>query len=266
MHPLSSLILPSIAIGSSCPSDIPLSCHNSSAVEDTCCFIPAGQLLQTQFWDVNPATGPADSWTIHGLWPDNCDGSYPASCDSSRGDYDIRSVLQDGRQSDTLAYMERYWKDYKGDDDDLWSHEWAKHGTCVSTLDPSCFGSDYKRADEAVAYFARTVALFRTLPTHEWLAAADITPSMDDDYELDDIQEALTSRHGAPVTLRCRGNALTEVWYHFNVKGSLQSGRFVASDPDGPKGSCPRSVRYIPKRNWAVDDHHRSDKSQKRLS
>ena len=54
-----------------CPSDVPLSCHNSTAVPDSslCCFsAPGGVLLQTQFWDAKPATGPDDSWTIHGLW------------------------------------------------------------------------------------------------------------------------------------------------------------------------------------------------------
>lgn len=25
-------------------------------------------MLQTQFWDADPAVGPDDSWTIHGLW------------------------------------------------------------------------------------------------------------------------------------------------------------------------------------------------------
>ena len=46
-----------------------LSCHNTSVVEDLCCFnAPGGSLLQTQFWDTNPVTGPVDSWTIHGLW------------------------------------------------------------------------------------------------------------------------------------------------------------------------------------------------------
>jgi len=46
-----------------------LSCHNTTAVTDTCCFnSPGGQLLLTQFWDTAPATGPVDSWTLHGLW------------------------------------------------------------------------------------------------------------------------------------------------------------------------------------------------------
>ena len=46
-----------------------LSCHNTTAVDNLCCFnAPGGSLLQTQFWDTNPASGPSDSWTIHGLW------------------------------------------------------------------------------------------------------------------------------------------------------------------------------------------------------
>jgi ribonuclease T2 len=52
-----------------CAADLPLSCHNTTAVEDTCCFnYPGGQVLLTQFWDTNPSTGPEDSWTVHGLW------------------------------------------------------------------------------------------------------------------------------------------------------------------------------------------------------
>ena len=46
-----------------------LSCHNTRVVANLCCFnAPGGQLLQTQFWDTHPVTGPVDSWTLHGLW------------------------------------------------------------------------------------------------------------------------------------------------------------------------------------------------------
>jgi hypothetical protein len=35
-----------------------LSCHNTAAVADTCCFnAPGGKLLVTQFWDTDPSTG-----------------------------------------------------------------------------------------------------------------------------------------------------------------------------------------------------------------
>jgi hypothetical protein len=50
-------------------SNTQVSCQNTTAVADLCCLnAPGGQLLLTQFWDTAPSTGPADSWTLHGLW------------------------------------------------------------------------------------------------------------------------------------------------------------------------------------------------------
>lgn len=50
-----------------------LSCSSRSNVTDSCCVEnPGGLLLQTQLY--NPRLGPADSWTIHGLWSDYCNG------------------------------------------------------------------------------------------------------------------------------------------------------------------------------------------------
>ncbi|THH09608.1 hypothetical protein EW145_g1893 [Phellinidium pouzarii] len=67
------------------------SCENTTQVQNTCCSpTPGGLVLQTQFWDTY--TGfedagqllPKNSWTIHGLWPDFCDGSFTQYCDLSR--------------------------------------------------------------------------------------------------------------------------------------------------------------------------------------
>ncbi|CAM1504923.1 Fc.00g025140.m01.CDS01 [Cosmosporella sp. VM-42] len=240
---LATLIASVLAGPKICSSDIPLSCHNTTAVEDTCCFMPSGQLLQTQFWDTDPATGPTNSWTIHGLWPDNCDGSYPAKCDADRAYTNISDILTSFGDEATLSYMNTYWKDYKGNDETFWEHEWGKHGTCVSTLEPSCY-SDYKATEEAAAYFQKTVSLFKTLPTYKWLFDAGIKPSGSESYSLDDIQSVLRGKHGATVTLGCDGTALNQVWYHFNVQGSLQEGDFVAAEPDGSKSTCPRKVQY----------------------
>lgn len=39
-----------------------LSCQNTTAVADLCCFnAPGGQMLQTQFWDTSPSTGKSIS-------------------------------------------------------------------------------------------------------------------------------------------------------------------------------------------------------------
>ncbi|KAF2200541.1 ribonuclease M [Delitschia confertaspora ATCC 74209] len=231
-----------------------LSCQNTTVVTDLCCFnSPGGQLLQTQFWDTNPVTGPVDSWTIHGLWPDRCDGTYDANCDSSRAYTNITAIIKSASKTDLLSYMQTYWKDYNGDDETFWEHEWSKHGTCISTLDPECY-SDHKATEEVVDFFQKTVDLFKTLPSYEWLSAAGITPSTSKTYTTAEIQAALSAhRSGVTVTLGCSSGALNEIWYHYAVRGSVQTGEFVPSNPDGTKSTCPATgIKYLPKSGGAT--------------
>ena len=142
------------------------SCQNTTAVQDTCCFnAPGGQLLQTQFWDTAPATGPSNHWTIHGLWPDHCDGTFDANCDAARAYTNITQILQAAGQTSLLSYMNTYWKDVNGNDESFWEHEWGKHGTCISTLNPKCYTS-YTPQEEVVAFFQKTVDLFKTLDSY----------------------------------------------------------------------------------------------------
>ncbi|KAF4487993.1 ribonuclease T2 family [Fusarium agapanthi] len=231
-----------------CSKDLPLSCHNTTAVEDTCCFIPAGQLLQTQFWDSDPVAGPHDSWTIHGLWPDYCDGTYPQFCDKSREYTNIKDLVTKFLGKKTVSYMDKYWVSQDGNDESLWEHEFSKHGTCISTLEPSCY-TNYETGAEAADYVKKTISLFKTLPTYKWLAEAGIKPSKTKTYTADEIVDALAEHHGARVTIGCSNGSLSEVWYHFNVKGSLQDGQFVSTEPDGSKSSCPdRGIKYAPKK------------------
>ncbi|KAK4992984.1 Ribonuclease T2 precursor (RNase T2) [Elasticomyces elasticus] len=231
----------------SCPSP-QLSCHNTTAVANLCCFnAPGGQLLQTQFWDTAPATGPSDSWTVHGLWPDHCDGTYDATCDPSRAYTNIAQILQRYGATDLLSYMQTYWKDYQGNDESFWEHEWSKHGTCISTLETSCY-TNYQPQEEVVDFFQKTVDLFKNLTSYAWLSEAGIVPSSSATYTSAAIETALEKYHGHPVTIGCKNGQLNEIWYHFDVLGSVQTGTFVAADPDGTKSTCPRTgVKYLPK-------------------
>ncbi|KAI9707638.1 MAG: ribonuclease T2-like [Candelina mexicana] len=231
----------------SCPNP-GLSCSTAPAGVDTCCFnTPGGQLLQTQFWDTNPPTGPSNSWTVHGLWPDHCDGTYDANCDPARAYTNISEIIQAAGQQSLLDYMNTYWKDYQGNDETFWEHEWAKHGTCVSTLEPDCY-TNYVPQQEVVDYFQKTVDLFQGLDTYSILAAAGITPSTSRTYTSAQIESAISSVQGHQVTIGCSSGALNEIWYHFNVRGSVQTGTFVATDPDGTKSTCPATgVKYLPK-------------------
>ncbi|KAJ5207627.1 hypothetical protein N7449_002006 [Penicillium cf. viridicatum] len=229
-----------------CTSSTAFSCASSST-EPTCCFnYPGGALLQTQFWDTSPSTGPDDSWTIHGLWPDNCDGTYESSCDSERAYSNITAILQDQDLGDLVDYMDEYWVDINGENESFWSHEWSKHGTCVNTIDPSCYSS-YKAQEEVGDFFQKTVDLFKSLDTYEALAAAGITPSTSKTYTLSAIQEALTTMHGASVYLGCSSGKLNQVWYFYNVKGNAIDGTYKAVDTLTTSG-CPKTgIQYVPK-------------------
>ena len=144
--------------------------------------------------------------------------------------------------------METYWKDYTGDDESFWEHEFGKHGTCMSTLEPSCY-TDYKPQQEVTDYFKRTVAVFKTLPSYMWLAEAGIVPSTTTTYTLATIQAALSAKFGHDVVINCNSNKeLDELWYHYNVRGSIQTGEFVPVEPVGSGSTCPSTgIKYLPK-------------------
>ncbi|KIN04861.1 hypothetical protein OIDMADRAFT_192336 [Oidiodendron maius Zn] len=226
-----------------------LSCQNTTVVSNTCCFnAPGGQLVQTQFWDTSPSTGYSNSWTIHGLWPDHCDGTYDSSCDSKRAYTNISSILTAAGKSDLLDYMNSYWVDINGQDESFWEHEWSKHGTCISTLDPSCYTS-YTPTQEVPDFFQKAVDLFKTLDSYQILSNGGIVPSTTKTYTSAQIQAAFTqSSFGFPATIQCSSGALDEIWYSFNVRGSVQSGTFVPVAPSGSTSNCPSTgIKYLPK-------------------
>lgn len=113
----------------------------------------------------NVVTGPSNSWTIHGLWPDNCDGTYDSSCDSSRAYTNMTELIQTYGSQSLLDFMNTYWLSDSESAEAFWEHEWSKHGTCVSTLEPSCL-SNYQTGEEAVTFFQVTVDLFKSLDTY----------------------------------------------------------------------------------------------------
>ena len=236
-----------------CPLSLPLSCSNTTTVEDLCCFeYPGGTVLQTQFWDYDPATGPSDKWTVHGLWPDNCDGTYEQYCDKSMEVSNVSAIIQ-AHDSALLAEMQTYWKDYQGDDESLWEHEFNKHGTCYSTLKPTC-GNLGENNENVYQYFRIAMNLYSKLPTYDWLAEAGIVPTNDKTYTKDEIISALKSKSGAEPYIGCNSdNAIDEVWYFYHLQGSLLGEDFVAIDTLTTSKSCSSTgIKYVPKSSNTV--------------
>ncbi|KAI0101575.1 ribonuclease Trv [Nemania sp. FL0031] len=236
----------------SCPLDGPISCNNQSAA-DSCCFIhPGGRLLLTQFWDEEVHVGGGEEdWTLHGLWPDLCDGSYDQYCGMTPRFNNITAVLEHYGQEELVESMNRYWIASYGTNEHLWTHEFNKHGTCINTLAPSCYGESYTSGVEVVDYFVRAFGLFRMLDTFRALQRVGIEPDSSKTYALADVKAALEDFSGSRVILKCsRHGVLHEAWYVWFVKGSLQSGELVPARDSfkGDHSNCPAQVRYLPKR------------------
>ncbi|KAG7098947.1 hypothetical protein E1B28_000837 [Marasmius oreades] len=227
------------------------SCENTTAIKNTCCTpTPGGLVLQTQFWST--FTGredagqklPKGSWTIHGLWPDNCDGSFEQYCDPSR-QYDpapspqafpngteipayrgpgIDTFIEKFKRYDLLDYMNKYWIAQSMDNAIFWAHEYSKHATCTSTFDIQCYGDSYEDKMEVVDFFHTATRVFQQYPTFDILAANGIMPSNKTGYPLHSIQNALRTQTGATPYLGCLNRTiLTEVWYFSHVLGTVSS-------------------------------------------
>ncbi|CCO37329.1 hypothetical protein BN14_11484 [Rhizoctonia solani AG-1 IB] len=95
----------------------------------------------------------------------------------------------------------------------------------------------------------KTVELFKDLPTYKWLKAKGIVPSTTTTYTLAQIQQAVAAKTGFIPTVGCNKQGyLSEMWYHYVVQGSVGTGKFIHSAPDGPKSSCPATgIKYVPK-------------------
>jgi len=239
-------LIPNIASG--CSTTGTLSCGNTSAVSNLCCFeSPGGLLLQTQFWDTSPSTGPTNSWTIHGLWPDNCDTTFTENCDPSRDYTGIAALLTAQGASSTLTFMQEFWKDINGDDETFWEHEWSTHGTCMSTLKPTCLPAGSPNGAEAVAFFETVTTLFQTLPTFTWLSNQGITPSTSTTYTLASLTAAIKAESGFTPTFDCTGSTLNAAIYYFHLRGSVIDGAFQQINAP-ESGTCPTSgIKYPPK-------------------
>lgn len=119
------------------------------------------------------------SFVLHGLWPENNDGTYPENCSNAAG------------PSDPSQYGDIY------PDAGLLQHEWKTHGTC-SGLAPDAFFQ-----------LARTVFHSITIPPE--LANLTKQISMPPSQILGLMTKANPSIGAASMALSCGSNYLTAV-------------------------------------------------------
>ncbi|KAJ2955327.1 hypothetical protein NQZ79_g8667 [Umbelopsis isabellina] len=223
----------------SCNDSI-VSCHWKEPA-NTCCSPKYGLVVFVQQWVEN--YGPDNEFTIHGLWPNNCNGGRAPNrgCDSSRAWNNVATILRN-KNPNLYQRMKTFWPSYKGDDNWFWSHEWVKHGTCVSTLSPSCYGNEYTPYQDVIDYFEQVLFLREEYDVYGALNVAGISPG--GYYSSKAMLDALRQGFGNSVKIDCdRYGQLSEVWLYFNV-----GGRTNYQMVDAEVASTCRGRVYYPKK------------------
>ncbi|OMJ29433.1 Ribonuclease Rh [Smittium culicis] len=170
-------------------------------------------------------------FTVHGLWPDHCDGSFePVTCDAARNYQDVEAVL---KQRDMALYqqMRLYWPSFTTNSD-FWQHEWYKHGTCLNVVNPECI-SNYQLYDDMILFFKQTMELAKKYDIYGALKKEGIVPG--NTYKKEDMVNALFKQLGIRVVPRCRNNVLTEFWSYFDLYGNNM---YVPRVPDYNPSDC----------------------------
>ncbi|KAI9318258.1 ribonuclease T2-like protein [Dichotomocladium elegans] len=193
-----------------------LSCHWEEPV-DACCSPKYGLVVLALQWI--PGFGPPDEFTIHGLWPDTCSGGRAPSrgCDRTRSSNNVGNIIKNAN-ANLYRRLRELWPSYKGDNNWFWSHEWTKHGTCVSTLRPTCYGDSYRKYQDVEEYFEQVLDLHYQYDIYGVLNVGGVSPGRI--YSANTIHDTLEQFYKAKVMLTCdRQGQLREVSLYFYVKG-----------------------------------------------
>ncbi|KAG0084634.1 Ribonuclease T2 precursor (RNase T2) [Podila epicladia] len=108
-----------------------------------------------------------------------------------------------------------------GNNNCFWSHEWNKHGTCISNLDPSCTSNPVKGKDK-YSYFSKGLELRAKFDLFKALAAKMIFPSQSKRFWTEDVRDAIKAEFDVDPGLYCKNGTLHEVWLYFKVKNRDQ--------------------------------------------
>eukprot|EP00238_Polyblepharides_amylifera_P012397 CAMPEP_0196580862 /NCGR_PEP_ID=MMETSP1081-20130531/31081_1 /TAXON_ID=36882 /ORGANISM="Pyramimonas amylifera, Strain CCMP720" /LENGTH=277 /DNA_ID=CAMNT_0041900875 /DNA_START=139 /DNA_END=972 /DNA_ORIENTATION=- len=131
----------------------------------------------------------AMGWTIHGLWPNREDGSYPSYCKS-------KIPFKFSKLARVEEELNMYWTNCFKDteEDHLWEHEYLKHGTCALQAEG---------ISDELDYFTVGLKLRRDHDVNLVLSSHGILPSADMDISVSAVNSAYLDHTGVKPWLTC---------------------------------------------------------------
>ncbi|KAG5181605.1 ribonuclease T2-like protein [Tribonema minus] len=164
--------------------------------------------------------------TMHGVWPDYGDGTYPTKCSRERFDED-KLVAVIG-----LDTLEEFWPNVQKaegatDYDTFWEHEWVKHGTCTGL--------------SQIDYFSTGLKLLEVVGTPDAISA-----NIGGTAHRKDIED-FYGGDGMAV-LDCNGQYLSQIYLCFNKED--KTGRVMDQLPCTDAiirhdDNCPKDIIHI---------------------
>ncbi len=127
----------------------------------------------------SPECALHSTFVMHGMWPENNDGTYPENCASKPG------------PADPSQYKDLY------PDPSLLAHEWEKHGTCTGL--------------DADTYFTSARKAFRSVKVPQALSGLDAQMSLPPDRIIQMFMDSNPSIPVAGIAVSCGHNFLTAV-------------------------------------------------------
>lgn len=175
---------------------------------------------------------PLQTFTIHGLWPDYDDGTWPSCCRETN--YDADKILS------LKPVMDLYWPSLycstsstcfsgKGP---FWAHEWEKHGTCSAPV-----------VQDELQYFTTALDLYFKYNVTEMLATGGILISNGEQYALTDVISTIKLAFGGSPQIICKKGSVEELRLCFTKDLKPRDCLTTSAlSKNLLKSSCPKNI------------------------
>ncbi|KAF8664868.1 hypothetical protein HU200_054181 [Digitaria exilis] len=143
---------------------------------------------------------PLQTFTIHGLWPDYDDGTWPSCC--RRTQFDLDKILP------LMETLQKYWPSLYCSSSStcfsgkglFWAHEVQKHGTCSAPV-----------VQDELQYFTIALDLYFKYNVTEMLSSGGIQISNGKEYALSDVIDTIKHAFGGSPQIVCKKGSIQEL-------------------------------------------------------
>ncbi|KAK9669572.1 hypothetical protein RND81_13G140600 [Saponaria officinalis] len=179
-------------------------------------------------------SGPPRQFTIHGLWSNYNDGSWPSCCSDTDFDEKQISTLRKALDENWPTLTCGSIPTCHGHNGSFYAHEWEKHGTCSASVTPDEYN-----------YFLTTLNLYFKYNVTDVLSEAGYTPSNSEKYPLGGVITSIENAFHTSPLIVCSGDAIQEIrlcfYKDFKTRDCVVTNG-VENNDGSSESSCPKYV------------------------